>query len=415
VLLSKKLILPVILLVTVLFLTGHGIYCHNKESITQRVADEVAKKRPYSDDSPWNLKIGPKPVFDPNSDMYIAQFHGPFGANPNMYAKPVYEVSQSTPRKSVIVSRWYSNVINNGTKLIRQREVTVTIPIPDNAVPAKGRDAHIILWDPKTGDEWGFWQAEPQRDGTWVVRNGYHYNTNWKGVPPVGFLSRGAGLPYLAGLIRPWELEQGRIEHAIAFAVNYPSRFHIYPATRSDGKGLPPDLPVGARLQLDPTLTDKDFQGWGLSREGQVIAKALQEYGMILTDGGGHPKISIEYEGTAHWGRLLDKDIVKNIPYSGFKVLSLDTPEKPAPPRDLRLEYKERKVFLAWQSSPTATRYRIKRVLLDQGRFEILADWVTSSYYADTSAQEKAEYEYHIFAINHNGISEPSKAALLKH
>jgi hypothetical protein len=228
--------------------------------------------------------------------MYIARLHGLFGANPNMYAKPVYKVSQSTPRKSVIVSGWYSNVINNGATLIRQREVTLTIPIPDKALPAKGTDSNIILWNPKTGDEWGFWQAKPQRDGKWIVRNGYHYNTKWKGVPPVGFLSRGAGLPYLAGLIRPWELEQGRIEHAIAFAVNYPSRFHVYPATKSDGKGLIPDLPSGARLQLDPSLTEKDFQAWGLSREGQVIAKALQEYGMILANGGGHPKISIEYQ-----------------------------------------------------------------------------------------------------------------------
>jgi len=345
--------------------------------------------------------------------MYIARLHGPFGANPNMYAFPVYEVSQSTPRKSVKVTGWYSNVINNGTTLIRQSKVTVTIPIPDNAVPAKGVDAHIVLWDPMTGDEWGFWVAKPQQDGTWIVRNGNHYNTNWNGVPPVGFLSRGAGLPYLAGLIRPWELEQGRIEHAIAFVVNYPSLFHVYPATRSGGKGLPPDLPSGARLQLDPNLTEKDFQTWGLSREGRVIAKALQEYGMILTDGGGHPKISIEYEGTAHWGKLLDKDIVRNIPYSAFKVLSLDTPEKPAPPKDLKLEHKEGKVLLDWEPSPTATRYGIKRIEVAQDRLEILADWVTSSYYLDTSAQINTEYKYLVFAISHNGISEASEAALL--
>ncbi|MGD8982442.1 MAG: fibronectin type III domain-containing protein [Desulfobacteraceae bacterium] len=411
---SKKLILPVIFLITVLFLTGYGIYYLNKKSITQRVADEVAKKRPYSNDSPWNLKIGPEPVYDPDSDLYIAQLHGHFGANPDMYAKPVYEVSQSTPQKSVTVSGWYSNVINNGTTLIRQREVTVTIPIPENAVPAKGRDANIILWDPETGDEWGFWQAKPQRDGTWIVRNGYHYNTNWKGVPPVGFLSRGAGLPYLAGLIRPWELEQGRIEHAIAFSVNYPSRFHVYPATKSDGKGLTPDLPSGARLQLDPSLSEKDFQAWGLSREGQVIAKALQEYGMILANGGGHPKISIEYEGTAHWGKLLDKNIVRNIPYPAFKLLSLNSPEKPAPPKDLRLECKEGKVLLTWEPSPTATRYQIKRMEVAQRRFEVLADWVTSSSYVDTLVKKNIEYEYLIFAVNHNGISEPSKAALLK-
>lgn len=411
---AKKLILKAIFLVSALCLTTNGIYSYKKESSSGKDRDEVANKRPYSDDSPWNLKIGPKPVYDPNSDMYITQMHGPFGSNPNMYAKPVHEVSESTPRKSVMVTRNYSNVIDHGTTLIRQSGITLKIPIPDGAAPAKGRDAHIILWDPETGDEWGFWQAKPQPDGTWVVRNGYHYNTNWKGVPPVGFLSRGAGLPYLAGLIRPWELELGRVQHAIAFAVNHPSRYHIYPATRSDGEGLPPDLPIGARLQLDPTLTDKQFQAWGLSREGQIIARALQEYGMILTDGGGHPKISVEYEGTAHWGRLLDSDTVKRIPYSAFKVLSLDTPEKPNPPENVKLERKEGKALITWKSSPTATRYRIERILLPQSLPEILADCVTNLWYLDNSVENETEYQYLIFAINHNGISEPSKGNLLK-
>ena len=412
--LYKKLTLCVLLFSIGLFLSVYGVYCHSKESMTQTAAHGSKKKRPYSDDSPWNQKIGPNPEYEPYSDMYVAQLHGPFGANPNMYAFPVYEVSQSTPGKLVMVSGWYSNVNNNGTTLTKQREVNVTVPIPDKAAPAKGGDAHIILWDPKTGDEWGFWQAKPQEHCTWIARNGYHYNTNWNGVPPFGFMSRGAGLPYLAGLIRPWELKQGRIEHAIAFAVNYPSRFYIYPATKGGLKGSPPDLPQGARLQLDPALTEKDFRRWGLSTEGQIIAKALQDYGMILTDGGGHPKISIEYEGTAHWGKSLDKNIVRNIPYSAFKVLSLNTPEKPDPPEDLRLEFKEGKVLLTWKPSATATRYQIKRVEVDQGSFQVLADWVTTPSYLDTLVQKNTEYEYLIFAVNHNGISEPSKLSLPK-
>jgi fibronectin type 3 domain-containing protein len=135
---------------------------------------------------------------------------------------------------------------------------------------------------------------------------------------------------------------------------------------------------------------------------------------MILANGGGHPKISIEYEGTAHWGKLLDKNIVRNIPYPAFKLLSLNSPEKPAPPKDLRLECKEGKVLLTWEPSPTATRYQIKRMEVAQRRFEVLADWVTSSSYVDTLVKKNIEYEYLIFAVNHNGISEPSKAALLK-
>ena len=289
------------------------IFLLPQEISAGRGDQRVTNKRPYSDDSPWNLKISRNPLYDPHSKIYIANIHGIFGANPNMYAFPLYEVSKKTPLRKVMLSGWYSNVVENGKRLIRDRRITVEVPIPEGAKPAWGSDSHIVMWNPKTGDEWGFWGAKPLFNGNWKACNGYHYNTKWDAVPPTGFISRGAGIPYFAGLIRPWELKQGRIEHAIAFAVNYPSGSYVYPATKSDGSEMPPALPEGARLQLDPELTEKDFDVWGLSREGKIIARALQEYGMILTDGSGHPKISIEYQGTAHWGGVLNKDIVRNI------------------------------------------------------------------------------------------------------
>ena len=60
----------------------------------------------------------------------------------------------------------------------------------------------------------GFSKATPNSDGTWSAGNGYHYNTQWSGVPPTHFASRGAGVPYLTGLIRPCEIAQGQINHA---------------------------------------------------------------------------------------------------------------------------------------------------------------------------------------------------------
>lgn len=282
----------------------------NNAGRKQRVSANTKKAiRPYSHDSPWNLRIGPNPNYDPDGPIYISEMDGIFGANPNMYATPVYYVTRDTPIRQVILTGWYSNVIEKGQKLIKKRRVTVEVPIPSGAEPARGKDSHIVLWNTSTGNEWGFWKAQQLPSGNWTAKNGYHYNTNWDAVPPEGFVSRGSGNPYLAGLIRPWELAKGKINHAIAFAVNYPSKFHVYPATKSDGSELPPALPEGARLQLDPTLTEEDFNNWGLNREGKIIARALQEYGMILTDGSGHPKISIEYEGTAHWGELLTKDV----------------------------------------------------------------------------------------------------------
>ena len=41
------------------------------------------------------------------------------------------------------------------------------------------------------------------------------------------------------------------------------------------------------RFQLDPNLTDTDFDNWGLSREGKIIARAMQRYGLYNGDNSG--------------------------------------------------------------------------------------------------------------------------------
>lgn len=371
------------------------------------------QKRPYAPESPWNLQIGPDPVYDSLGDVYIEKLHGVFGANPNMYAYPVYEVTAETGRQRVHISNWYSNVVENETGLIKERDVMIKVPIPRGAGPARGRDSQLVVWNVDTGEEWGFWQIRRTSRG-WTARNGYHYNTGWNAVPPRGFVSRGAGIPYLAGLVRPWELARGCIEHAIALAVNYPSRFYIYPATKSDGQGLPPLLPEGARLQLDPELTAEDFDAWGLSREARVIARALQDYGMILTDGSGHPKISVEYQATAGWGELLDKDIIRDIPYSAFRLLSLETPQRPVPPQNCRVSLNKGRVSLSWSPSPSATRYRVKRRDRGEGAYRLLAKWLTTNRFVDQEVVLGGSYEYVIVAVNHNGLSRPSKGMSIR-
>ena len=43
-------------------------------------------------------------------------------------------------------------------------------------------------------------------------------------------------------------------------------------------------IPEGARLQLDPSLTEKDFDRMGLDRTGKIIAQGVAE---IRDDFGG--------------------------------------------------------------------------------------------------------------------------------
>jgi len=292
-----------------------------------KVLLQEGEVRPYANNSPWNITIGNNPEYEAVSEIIISSFSGVFGSDPNQYTLPVYIVTKETPLVSIALSGTFSNVTENGEKVSLLKRPTVSVPIPDEAKPAKGSDGQIVLWNPETGDEWGFWRAK-RKSGSWIAKNGYHYNTNWSGVPPSGFLSRGAGIPYLAGLIRPWEIETGAIEHAIALGYNYPSTLFIHPATRSDSDSLYELLPMGARLQLNPLLTELDFDHFGLDRTGKIIARALQEYGMIVVDGSGHPKIYVEYSGTAGWKKeILNKNSVRKIPYTEFRVLKFDTPK----------------------------------------------------------------------------------------
>lgn len=276
---------------------------------------------PYSSDSPWNQPIPDDVRIHPQSEYYVTAMTGVFGCRTDKYAFPVYRVNESTPLTPVRIRKYWSEVSDEGEKLEVVRDSLQMLPIPLGARPAKGSDAQIIFWDQASGDEWGMYHAELTDKG-WEAVNGYHYNTRWSGVPPSGFISRGAGIPYLAGLIFPHEIEAGVIEHALALGINYPNTTYVYPATKSDGKRPDPQfMPMGTRLQLDPKYTEEDFDRWGLDRSGRIIARALQRYGMYVIDSGGHPKLQAEYDGTADWQGLLHRNAVKSIPYTAFRVV----------------------------------------------------------------------------------------------
>jgi hypothetical protein len=292
--------------------------------------------RPYTDASPWNTVIPANPRVHESSAAYMtllaaSGFSG-FGANVESYTMPVYMVGNDDPLKTVTLSGAFT-LVTDDVSTTRGSKVQ-SIPIPSGAKAAAGGDGQIILWNEDTGDEWGLWKAFPCIYGDcWNATNGYKYNANWDGIPPSTpnvFFNRGAGVPYLTGLIRPWEIIQGRIEHAVAFAVSGPSDSVICPATKTDGSSTNPfALSEGVRLQLDPAF-NVDDPAYNLTRTGKIIARAMQEYGLILIDGSGSPKIYGEYQGTASWSstptalNYWNRNVVSTIPFHRFRVLVTD-------------------------------------------------------------------------------------------
>jgi hypothetical protein len=280
--------------------------------------------RPYAASSPWNTPIGGAPAYDPLSAVHVAAIDGSLSSDPDQYTYPVYEVGADTPLVPVTLSGVFSTVSGTGDTLSKTTGTqTQMLPIPAGAGPAAGSDSQIILLDRDTGAEWGLFELHRDESGQWQATNGYRYNTTWSAVPPAGFGSRGAGVPYLTGLVRPCEIARGRIDHALAFAYDDPTPQWVFPATKSDGKSTFPDMPEGARLQLNPDLTPAQLAAMDCTGPCLTIARALQEYGMYLIDHAGHPKLMLEYRDTADWSAAIDSRTVRPIPTSQLKLLEL--------------------------------------------------------------------------------------------
>lgn len=281
--------------------------------------------RVYSADGPWNTPIAANPTLETSVSIdTLTNYGGTLGSDPGQYTVPVYPIDATTPLSSFNVSGKYSNV-STPTTTTGEKGI-ISLRIPDNAVQSTGGDAEIVMWNQATGDEYGFWKSFKNSDGTWSATNGYHYNTNWTGAPPIGFGSRGSGTPYMSGLIRKCEIQQGHIDHALALVIPHSAcdKF-VAPATKTDGDGLSGDIPEGARLQLDPSLTDAQIQAFGCTGTCLIIAHAMQKYGMINTDIGGHAKLYVEDEHSAHWNGLITANTVSSIPYTKMRVLGFGT------------------------------------------------------------------------------------------
>lgn len=175
--------------------------------------------------------------------------------------------------------------------LIDGRRVTHIrgVPIPQGAQPDPEDDGSLAIVDEASGFEYDFWQMRQTADG-WIASWGNRIPLDGDGIFPTGYSARGSGFGLLAGVLWPEELRAGRIEHKLlctlsawACAAGGP----VPPATESDGESLHPRaLPEGAVLQLDPAL-NLDDPSLGLTPLERTIARAMQEYGLIVGDNGG--------------------------------------------------------------------------------------------------------------------------------
>lgn len=275
---------------------------------------------PYSRNSPWNTPIRAGAGVASDSDRLVSTINRPLTSDPSQFTYPVYLASARRPKRTIRVDSRMSLVVAPN-RLHGITGFTAQVRLPPYAQPSPGGDDQIIVLDPHSGEEWGFWEFSND-GGHMSATNGYRYNAKWSGVAPKGFGSRGAGMTYLAGLVRPCEIAQGHIDHALAFVYGHTTHQFVYPARKSDGHAPPGEgLPEGARLQLNPHLSARTIRSWGCHGACLTIARALQRYGMFVVDTGGHPKLTVEAEQTAHWRGQIKASTVSPIRVGAFKLL----------------------------------------------------------------------------------------------
>jgi hypothetical protein len=244
-------------------------------------------------------------------------------SDPDQYTYPVYVVPASQPLVPVKTTYSHRYARSDGSVATDQGNTTPRVPLPPEARPAAGADSQIIVV--QGNDEWNLFAASRAADGSWSATSANRYMHTLSGVVDratgQAWPNRGAGIPYLAGLVRPAELEAGVIRHALAFAFNAPRKgVFVSPASKTDGLDDHPDaIPEGARLQLDPSFDVNSLT----HPYARVIARALIDYGMIVVDNSGSPKVMLEYRGTAGWGADVTRALVSEIPLSRFRVLQL--------------------------------------------------------------------------------------------
>jgi hypothetical protein len=276
----------------------------------------------FSADDAWNQDVSGAAVSAVWTQRLQAlvgdiNLHPDYGnSGTDSYGIPV-NVVPSTQAKVPVVFDWWPDESDPGP---------YPFPGPDDVV-IEGRmptacdgDCHLLVVQEGECMLYEGYACEHQADG-WHCGNGSRWDLskNSYGQRPEGWTSAdAAGLAIMPGLVRYAEVRAGEIRHAIRFTTTCTRAKYVKPAThqavpQSCDASDPNAPPMGLRVRLKA-----DYDMSGLSASAQVVAKAMQRYGMILADNGSN----FYFQGEMHpdWTED-DVEPLKGIPASAFEAL----------------------------------------------------------------------------------------------
>ncbi len=299
--------------------------------------------RLFAPDSVWNAPLADNARLDPQSRKLVSwlnqQVTQEYRQGPAPYIQTVTDSTSiyEVPANQRMVRVTLDNDQPWAHSLARALRA---VPIPGDAVPAAGSDAHMTVWQPSTDRLWEFWKARRAADGWHAAWGGamqhvssspgYFSTDSWPGAEPY-WGATATSLPMVAGTMLISELKASRVDHALAIAL--PAAHageYAWPAQRTDGTDTDPDsIPEGARLRINP---DVNIPGLHLPPVIETMALAAQRYGMIVRDKTGQSVAFFAQAPTqtgtdpyeAIFGGVPPYDLLKVFPWNDLQVLRMD-------------------------------------------------------------------------------------------
>jgi hypothetical protein len=306
------------------------------EELEERVVPTLLGQQLFPADYPWNQNISNAPVAA-NSAAVIAHIGPSIGIHPDwgtdnpangnspLYGIPFNVVQSNAPgvtKVNVIIDNYPGASDAFAVPMPAHPVIEGDYqngPNPNGGGYNAGQrgDSHMIVWDETTNTAYELYGVTrpsdptlfpntsgvelPHTDGQWHAAQETVWNMNTDSFRSLGNTSAdAAGLSILAGLARPDEGlpvsqgGQGAINHALRFTL--PSgdvnAQYIYPASHVVGShASATSLPMGARLRLMNTPAVNAVIAT-MGPEAQIIATAMQQYGLVLADIGSPMYVS---------------------------------------------------------------------------------------------------------------------------
>jgi hypothetical protein len=301
------------------------------EELEERLVPTLLGQQLFPADYPWNQNISNAPVAA-NSAAIINHIGGSIGIHPDWGndsasngSSPLYGIPFNVVQSNAPGTTKVNVIIDN----YPGESDVVAVPMPANGVviegdyqngpnpngggynPGQRGDSHLLVWDESTNTAYELYGVTrpsdpklfpntsgvelPHNDGQWHAAQESVWNMNTDSFRSLGNTSAdAAGLSILAGLARPDEGlptsqgGQGVINHALRFTLPKGdiNPQYIYPASHVVNASSGPDnLPFGARLRLMNTPQVNALIAT-MGPQAQIIATAMQQYGLVLADVG---------------------------------------------------------------------------------------------------------------------------------